>query len=217
MMFRFIQPASRPLLSPADGSTPPPQPQAVARRQLDRDYRRWTRLLVGAVGLTLAVFGTFVGFGMPFSGVALTPVDVAIGIVGSLTGVAGVWIIVRPHLSGRALLKALAWWTAEPYRTGAARASAAGWFAARTVNFEPPIFARIVTSSILGLFGIFAVSTLALPTPPGAANLAPAGVSIGVILLATSAGQMGGVMHLVSGRAVADPVWMRIRGAFKRD
>ena len=52
---------------------------------------------------------------------------------------------------------------------------------------------------------------------PGAANLVPAGVSIGVILLATSAGQMGGVMHLVSGRAVADPVWMRIRGAFKRD
>ena len=215
MTFHFIQPESRPFLTtpPAEAT---PRPPGNARRQLDRDYRRWTRLLVGCVGLVLAAFGAVAVIGIPFSGVRLTALDITMTIVGAVVGGLGIWMLVRLHRSGRALLKALAWWTAEPYRTGTARPSGSGWVGARTVNFEPPIFARIATSSLLGLFGLLAVATVAYPTPPGAANLTPAAVSVGIVLLATAIGQLGGVMRLVSGLAVADPLWVRIRNAFRR-
>lgn len=216
MTFRFIQPESCPLLE-----TPPAAGRSLAsgdaRRQLDADYRRWTRLLVGFAGLVLASFGVVAVVGIPLSGARLTAVDITMAVVGAVLGATGVWILVRLHRSGRALLSALAWWTAEPYRRGAAHPRASGWVSARTVNVEPPILARIVSSSVLGLFGILAMATVAYPTPPGALNPAPAGIGLGILLLLTACGQMGGVMRLVSGLAVADPVWARIRSAFRRD
>ena len=41
--------------------------------------------------------------------------------------------------------------------------SAAGWAQARTVNFEPPIFARITTSALLALFGLLGICTRLTP------------------------------------------------------
>ncbi|UNK71681.1 hypothetical protein [Microbacterium sp. H1-D42] len=227
MAFHFIQPGSLAFLAtplpdgtPRTPGTPRPEgsqsPTGDPVRQLGDDYRRWSRLLVGAGGVVLAAFGALTAIGIPFSGVRLLPSDIAIAVLGGALGIWGIWILVRLQRSGRAVLKALASWTVEPYRTGASARTFSGWVGARTVNFEPPVFARIATSAILGLCGIFGLSTLGFPTPPGALNLIPAAVSMGIVLLATAVGQLGGVMHLVAGLSEADPLWVRIRDAARR-
>lgn len=213
--FEFIQSASRPFLR-----TPPPageeRPAGNPRRQLRADYQRWSRLGVGVFGLVLSAFGALFAIGIPLSGARLTALDLAVVVIGLVFIVVGVWVLIRLHLSGRAVLTALAWWTAEPYRRGAAARCAAGWAQARTVNYEPPIFVRITTSSLLGLFGLMGICMLWYPVEPGELDLRAAMVAVGVILALTSIGQMGGVMRLVSGLAEADPLWVRIRGAFRR-
>lgn len=215
MGFEFVQSASRPFLvtpAPADTAHPIGNP----RRQLRADYQRWSRLLAGMIGLLLSLFGVIAAIGIPFSGARLTAFDIAMAVVGILTAGIGFWILIRLHRSGRALLKALSWWTSEPYRRGTAARSAAGWTQARTVNFESPIFGRITTSSLLGLFGLLGICTIWYPTEPGMFDVRPAMVAAGIVCVLTSIGQMGGVMRLVSGIAEADPLWVRIRDAFRR-
>ena len=171
---------------------------------------------MGTVGLMLALFGVLAVIGIPLSGARLMVVDIVTAVIGAALGAVGIWILVRLHRSGRALLTALAWWTAEPYRSGAAGRTAAGWVRARAVNFEPPVFTRIVTSALLGLFGILALTTILYPTVAGEANPVPGFVATGALLLTVAIGQLGGVMHLVSGVAEGDPLWMRLRNVFRR-
>lgn len=213
--FEFIQSASRPFLR-----TPPPagevRPSGNPRRQLRADYQRWSRLGIGAIGVVLSASGALFAVGITFSGVRLTAFDIIVVVIGLVFFVVGAWLLIRLHLSGRAVLTALAWWTAETYRSGASARSAAGWAQARTVNYEPPIFVRITASSLLGLFGLMGICMLWYPVEPGELDLRAAMIAVGIILTLTSIGQMGGVMRLVSGLAEADPLWTRIRDAFRR-
>jgi hypothetical protein len=47
-------------------------------------------------------------------------------------------------------------------------------------------------------------------------SMTAAAAVVGVIALVAGVGQVGGVMHLVSGLSEADPLWVRIRSAFVR-
>lgn len=218
MRFRFILPASRPLLigpSPDRSVDDAPQPLDAAAL-LSADYRRWSRLLVGTVATLCSTVALFLGLGLVTSGTRLTSTDAAIAVALLAASLVGLVVLLQLHRSGRALLTATHRWTALHHRSGQGRPSAAGWLAARTVNVEPPVFARIATSSLAGIAGILGVSTIAMPRDPGALDLAPAAATSGILLLVVCAGQMGGVMRLVNAIAEGDALWTRIRGAFGR-
>ena len=216
MSFHFILPESHPCLTtPADEGN---ARQAVdPRRQLRRDYDRFSRILVGALALLiLTPFGLVATLGVPLTAGRMTGIDIVMAVIGAVALAAGLWLLFMLHRSGRRILTALSWWNREPYRTGTATRTAGGWVRARSVNFEPPILLRIVTSSLVGLLGIFGLSAIAFPGSAQNPGFAAVLIAWGVVCVLTAVGQMGGVMHLVSGIAEQDPLWVRIRDAFRR-
>lgn len=215
MTFRFVQSSSASVLRvPSD--RPESSLEVNPVRVLGDDYRRWSRLLVGLLGLALALFGVLATVMIPASGARLMPSDVILAAIGVPVGLSGLGVLVALHVSGRRLLRALGWWTRERFRNGSARPTAGGWVTARTVNFEPPVLARIAASGLTGLAAILALSVVAYPTPAGSPNLVPGFLVAGVLLAAVAVCLMSGVMRLVNAAAEADPLWTRIRGAFRR-
>ncbi|MBY6061590.1 hypothetical protein [Microbacterium esteraromaticum] len=216
MSFRFILPESRPhLTTPAgEGNA---RPAGDPRRQLRRDYERLSRILVGALALlVLAPFGLVATLGVPLMPGRMMAIDIVMAVIGAVALAAALWLLVKLHRSGRRILIALSWWSREPHLSGAATRAAGGWVRARTVNFEPRIFTRIVAASLIGLLGIFGLSAIAFPGSADNPAFAAVMISWGAVCVLTAAGQMGGVMHLISGIAEQDPLWVRIRGAFRR-
>lgn len=216
MSFHFVLPDSRPFLTtPVDERDA--RPAGDPRRRLRRDYERYSRILVGALALlVLAPFGLVATLGVPLSAGRMMTIDIVLAVVGALALAAALWLLVMLHRSGRRILIALSWWTGEPYRNGTAARTAGGWVRARSVNVEPPILIRIVTSSLVGLIGIFGLSAIGYPGSAQNPGFAAVMISWGLVCVLTAAGQMGGVMRLVSGIAEQDPLWVRIRGAFRR-
>ncbi|MFE6997406.1 hypothetical protein ACFVAE_15680 [Microbacterium sp. NPDC057659] len=215
MSFHFVLPDSRPLLAgPTDGDGRTPGDPI---RQLRRDYDRMSRVGMGALAiLALVPFGLVATIGVPLMGGRLTPFDIAMAVIGAIALIVGVWILIRLHRSGRRILVALSRLLREPYRSGALPRTAAGWVNARTVNFEPPVLTRIITSSLLGLTGLIGLGIIAYPGFSQAPSLYTTLVLWGAACFLTAAGQMGGVMHLVSGVAEQDPLWVRIRDSLRR-
>ncbi|WP_067194345.1 hypothetical protein [Microbacterium sp. XT11] len=166
--------------------------------------------------LVLVPFGLIAAAGVPFTGHQLTPFDIVMAVIGAASLITGLWILIQLHRSGRQILVVLSRRLRDPYRTGALLRIAAGWVNARTVNFEPPVLTRIITSSLLGVTGLIGLGIIAFPGFAQAPSLCTAIVLWGAACLLTAAGQMGGVMHLVSGVAEQDPLWVRIRDWFRR-
>jgi hypothetical protein len=226
MAFALILPSSRSWL---DGSATDADADAradadEARRVavlLRRDYERWSRWALGLGAFAATVVGVFVTGGMLGAiadlGGAVAAVDVVVIVSAVAIALAGGFLLVRLWLTGRALAAAAAAWLRVPYRTGAAVRRGGGWVLARTVNFDPPIFARLTTATLAFLLAIAGVALMIRDIAGGSfgALSATAGL-VGLIALVCGIGQTGGVMRIVSGMSEADPLWTRIRSVFLR-
>ncbi|WP_395244122.1 hypothetical protein ACGGZK_18670 [Agromyces sp. MMS24-K17] len=85
---------------------------------------------------------------------------------------------------------------------------------ARTVNFEPPIFARLVTAALAFLCSVSGIAILVRDLVEGAfGGFSAAAGLIGLLALACGVGQAGGVIRIVSGVSEGDPLWARLRSA----
>src|SRR5690606_6972997 len=144
-------------------------------------------------------------------------VSVAIGLVGIAVATGAVILLYRLWRTGRELSRAAAWWMRLPYRQGLRARRAGGWLQARTINFEPPVFARIMACSLTFLMGTFGLSALAYPGRSEMPSMVAAFAVIGLLSLLCALGLMGGVLNIVSGVSERDPLWDRIRGAFSAE
>ena len=104
-------------------------------------------------------------------------------------------------------------WIGLPFRSGAAAPSARGWAQARLVNFEPPLFVRVITAATAFLLAVAGIAVLGRGIVEGEdIALAIAAGAVGLISLVAGCVQVGGVMRIVQGFATADPVWRRVAG-----
>lgn len=182
---------------------------------LRADYERWSRWLLGLVAYVLAVSGSFIGVGVGVSmtapGVRATGFDIVMVVIMLAIAGVGVWMLVRLWHSGRQLTRAAAAWMRLPYTRGVRARGAGGWVLARTTNFEPPIFARLVTVSLALLVAVSGIALFIRGIVEGFDMTTVAALVVGLISLASGLGQAGGVMRLISGMSEADPLWVRLR------
>ncbi|MBD5786044.1 hypothetical protein IF650_07610 [Cellulosimicrobium terreum] len=219
MPLSLVRPSSRPLIDEADAGQGSPARADAAAAELRRDYERWSRWWCGTGAWTGAVVGTLLS-GLAVEMIRALAPDPVVLIVGGalvlvglgLLSVCGV-LLFRLWRTGHALARAAAWWLRLPYRAAGRTRRASGWWEARSVNFDPPVFARITTSALAFLVGVLGTSAAFAPTGiwemPG---LASAFVAAGLLSLLCGCGQLGGVMRLVSGIGERDPLWVRLRG-----
>ena len=186
---------------------------------LRADYERWSRWLMGLVAYVLAVAGAFLAVGMIVTmvrpGMRVAVSDVVIVIIALAIAGTGVWMLVRLWLSGRQLTRAAAAWMRLPYLRGARARSTRGWVHARTTNFEPRIFVRLVTVSLALLMAVSGIALFFRGVVEGYDVMSVAALVVGLISLASGLGQAGGVIRLVSGMSEADPLWVRLRSQFR--
>ncbi|MFE6234010.1 hypothetical protein [Cellulosimicrobium sp. NPDC057862] len=219
MPFVLMRPSSRPLVDAARAGQGSPARADGAAAELRADYERWGRWWCGLGAFVGTSVGVFLGGAAMDMIVALAPDPVGL-MLGVVLGVAGLGLVVvcgvvlfRLWRTGRALVRGAAWWLRLPYRAAGRTRRASGWLEARTVNFEPPVFARIATSALALLGGVMGVSMAFAPTGIwDMPALATAFVAAGLLSLACGCGQLGGVVRLVSGIGERDPLWARLRG-----
>lgn len=220
MVFALIRPESRPLIDAARTTDARPVDADRAAAALRTDFERWSRWTLGLASFVLAIGGAFVAAGMieavRMLGGSPAPVDLVVIVVAVIVGLGGVGTLVTLWWSGRRILSAASWWLRLPYTTGGRQRRAGGWIRARTVNFEPRIFLRLVSAALALLLAVGGIALFVRDLTGGITSMTAAAAVVGVIALVAGIGQVGGVMHLVSGLSEADPLWLRIRSAFVR-
>jgi hypothetical protein len=221
MAFAFVLPSSRPWIGDAATGEDAAEATRIAVL-LRKDYERWSRWTLGLGAFAAAALGVFVTGGMLDAiaalGGAMTAIDVVVVVIAVAVALAGIVILVRLWRTGRQLTGAAAAWLRVPYRSGAARRRAGGWVLARTVNFDPPIFARLTTATLAFLLAIAGIALLVRDVAGGAFGaLSATSAVIGLLALVCAIGQTGGVIRIVSGVSEGDPLWTRIRSALSRD
>lgn len=229
MSFSFPLPESRAFLrGPETGDASAWETDQAVRR-LRADYERWSRLLVGVVAFAAAAGGGCVA--VLFAGLSVAwrvlprGEDLVIGLVALLMAPCGVVVLVRLRRTGRVLTRAAAAWVVVPFRSGERSTSLGGWVAARTVNVEPPIFARIALASLVSLLAVCAwsVAIVSFVSPRDLSlgfgeNAAYGAAALYLALLATfcGGGLIAGPMRLANGLGAGDPLWVRVRSMFAR-
>jgi multisubunit Na+/H+ antiporter MnhC subunit len=220
MAFALIRPESRPLIDAARTQDARPMDADRAAAVLRTDFERWSRWGLGLLGFALAIGGAFVTAGMieavRMLGGSLAPVDLAVIVTAVIVALAGLAVLVALWWSGRRILSAASWWHRLPYTTGGRQRRAGGWLRARTANFEPRVFVRLVSATLALLVAVGGIALFVRDLGAGVTSMTAASAAVGVIALAAGLGQVGGVMHLVSGLSEADPLWVRIRSVFVR-
>lgn len=220
MAFALIRPESRPFLDAARSADARPVDADRAAAALRSDFERWSRWSLGVLGFVLAVGGLFVAVGLSETvrmlGGVPQVVDLAAIVISALIGLGGIALLIALWWSGRRLLSAVSWWLRLPYVEGGRQRRAGGWLRARTVNFEPRVFVRIVSGTLALLLAVGGIALFVRDLTEQVTSMTAASATVGVIALAVGIGQIGGVMRLVSGVAEADPLWVRIRTAFVR-
>jgi len=215
MPFALILPASRPLIAEAGSDDARPVEADRAAAALRADFERWSRWGLGILGFALAAGGAFVAVGLIETVRMLggTPVgsDLVAIVVAVVVALAGVALLVLLWWSGRRLLSAATWWMRLPYTRGGRQRRAGGWLQARTVNFEPRVFVRIVTATLALLIAVGGIALFVRDLIEGPSELTAAAGVVGVIAALAGIGQIGGVMRIVSGLSERDPLWVRIR------
>lgn len=215
MPFALILPASRPLIAEAGSDDARPVEADRAAAALRADFERWSRWGLGILGFALAAGGAFVAVGLIETVRMLggTPAgsDLVAIVVAVVVALAGVALLVLLWWSGRRLLSAATWWMRLPYTRGGRQRRAGGWLQARTVNFEPRVFARIVTATLALLIAVGGIALFVRDLIEGPSELTVAAGVVGVIAALAGIGQIGGVMRIVSGLSERDPLWVRIR------
>ncbi|MEV4738172.1 MULTISPECIES: hypothetical protein [unclassified Microbacterium] len=219
MAFAFVLPASRPLLDTAGSQGARPVDADRAASALRADYERWSRWGLGLLAFVLAALGLLVAVGMVGTIAMLGGVpavfDVVVIVVAAGVAATGVSVLVALWRSGRRMLHAASWWMRLPYTHGGRQRRAAGWLQARTVNFEPRVFARITTATLALLLGLAGVSLLIRDLVTAWTSVTAAFGAIGMLALVSGCAQFGGVLRLVSALSEADPLWVRIRSTFR--
>ena len=214
MGFTLIRAESRRWIADAEAENTIADAASTAAAALRSDYERWSRWWVGLGSYLLAAVGAFFLLGLTAEIIAASVapgfVDVAVLILAAAAAVFGCIMLVQLWLSGRRLITATARWIRLPYRSGAQQRRGGGWIAARTVNFEPRVFIRIVSASLALLAAVFGIALLGRGIAEGDAFALGFGV-IGVISLLGGIGQAGGVMRLVAAIGEGDPLWVRLR------
>lgn len=215
MPFALILPASRPLIAEAGSDDVRPVEADRAAAALRADFERWSRWGLGILGFALAAGGAFVAVGLIETVRMLggTPVgsDLVAIVVAVVVALAGVALLVLLWWSGRRLLSAATWWMRLPYTRGGRQRRAGGWLQARTVNFEPRVFARIVTATLALLIAVGGISLFVRDLIEGPTSMTAAAATVGIVGAVSGIGQIGGVMRIVSGLSERDPLWVRIR------
>jgi hypothetical protein len=215
MPFALILPASRPLIAEAGSDDARPVEADRAAAALRADFERWSRWGLGILGFALAAGGAFVAVGLIETVRMLggTPAgsDLVAIVVAVVVALAGVALLVLLWWSGRRLLSAATWWMRLPYTRGGRQRRAGGWLQARTVNFEPRVFVRIVTATLALLIAVGGIALFVRDLIEGPSELTVAAGVVGVIAALAGIGQIGGVMRIVSGLSERDPLWVRIR------
>ena len=219
MAFSFLLADSVAWLEASRSGTVSPADAGRAAAQLRADYERWSRWWVGVGAFVLVVLATFVAFGMVDViiefGVAVTIVDIVIVVAASALGLGGLAVLMALWTTGRQLTSAAAYCLRLPYtETGRVRRFD-GWVRARTVNFEPPIAARLTTSTLALLLAVGGLAVFVRDLVGDFLALSIAAGVIGLVGLACGLVQLGGVLRLVSGLAECDPLWHRIRGLLR--
>lgn len=219
MGFALIRPASRPEISAAGAAGARPADADRAAAVLRADYERWSRWGVGVGAFVAATLGSVVAIGMVGALAALPGppalFDLAVVALAVLVGIAGLVVLVLLWSSGRRVLAAATWWLRLPYAEGWRQRRAGGWLGARTVNFEPRVFVRILSATLALLIGIAGGSLFIRDAIEGIGIMSFLALAVGLIGLLSGLGQLGGVMRLVSGMSEADPLWVRIRSALR--
>ncbi|GGM39417.1 hypothetical protein [Microbacterium saperdae] len=220
MAFALIRPESGPFLDAARSADARPVDADRAAAALRSDFERWSRWSLGMLGFVLAAGGAFVAVGLSETvrmlGGVPQAVDLTVIVISAVIGVGGVALLTALWWSGRRLLSAISWWLRLPYAQGGRQRRAGGWLQARTVNFEPRVFVRIVSGTLALLLAVGGIALFIRDLNEQVTSMTAVSAAVGVIALAVGVGQIGGVMRLVSGVAEADPLWARIRAAFAR-
>ncbi|GAA2451542.1 hypothetical protein [Agromyces soli] len=220
MSLVLIRPESRPYLSSAGRAGAPPADADRAAAVLRADVERWSRWWLGLLGFGCASLGAFVAIGMVGTIAALGlrphPTDLVITVLAALLGLAGIALLVALWWSGRRLLRAAAWWLRLPYAEGARVPRAGGWVRARLVNLEPRVLVRLVSGTLALLLAVSGIALVVRDVNEGTGPMTAAAAAVAAIALAAGAGQLGGVLRLVSALGEADPLWVRIRSRFTR-
>ncbi|MCK2029585.1 hypothetical protein [Microbacterium galbinum] len=215
MPFALILPASRPLIAEAGSDDARPVEADRAAAALRADFERWSRWGLGTLGFALAAGGAFVAVGLIETVRMLggTPVgsDLVAIVVAVVVALAGVALLVLLWWSGRRLLSAATWWMRLPYTRGGRQRRAGGWLQARTVNFEPRVFARIVTATLALLIAVGGIALFVRDLIEGPTSMTAAAATVGIVGAVSGIGQIGGVTRIVSGLSERDPLWVRIR------
>ncbi len=140
--------------------------------------------------------------------------DLAICLVATAAALGGIELLIRLWWTGRRLVTAAAWWLRLPYENGGRSRRHGGWLHARTINFEPPIFARLVTATLSCLIAIGTAALVVRDLNVGITSLTAAAAVVAVISGLSRLGQAGGVMRLVAGVSEGDPLRERVRSLF---
>ncbi|MFK0402253.1 hypothetical protein ACIQTT_07995 [Microbacterium sp. NPDC090225] len=220
MPFALILPASRPLIAEAGSDDARPLEADRAAAALRADFERWSRWGFGILGFVLAAAGSFVAVGLietvRMLGGTPAGIDLVAIVVAAVVALAGLALLVLLWWSGRRLLSAATWWMRLPYARGGRQRRAGGWLQARTVNFEPRVFARIVTATLALLIAVGGIALFVRDLIEGTTSMTVAAATIGLVGAVSGIGQIGGVMRIVSGLSERDPLWVRIRSGFVR-
>lgn len=220
MPFAFVLPASREYIDATGAPDSRPVDADRGAALLRSDYERWSRWGLGLLAFLLAGLGLFVALGMIGTIAMLGGVpgvlDVVIIVVAAALAAAGVAVLVALSRSGRRILRAASSRLRSPYTHGGRQRRPAGWIRARSVNFEPRVFARITTASLALLLGIAGVSLVIRDIVAGWTSVSAAVGAVGLLALISGCGQLGGVLRLVSALSEGDPLWARIRSGFRR-
>lgn len=220
MSFSLIRPASRPYIAEAGSDDARLVDADRIAATLRADFERWSRWGLGIVGFVLTTAGAFVAVGLVETVRMLggTPagVDLVMIVGSSLVALAGIVLLAMLWWTGRRLLAASTWWIRLSYTRGGRRRRAGGWLQARTVNFEPRVFARIVTATLALLIAVGGIALFIRDLNEGVTSMTAAAAVIGAVGVFSGLGQTGGVMRLVSGLSEGDPLWVRIRSVFVR-
>ncbi|MGM1017081.1 MAG: hypothetical protein ACQEW8_06035 [Actinomycetota bacterium] len=215
MGFALIRPASRPEITAAGATGARPADADRAAAALRADYERWSRWGLGVGAFVAAMLGSVVTVGM-ISAIAALPgppagLDLVVLALAAVVGIAGLVVLVLLWVSGRRILSAATWWLRLPYTEGWRQRRAGGWLGARTVNFEPRVFVRILSATLALLIGIAGVVLFIRDVIEGVGIMSFLSLTVGLIGLLSGLGQLGGVMRLVLGMSEADPLWVRVR------
>ena len=220
MTFFLIRPASRPYIAEAGADDARLVDADRVAAALRADYERWSRWGLGILGFVLTTVGAFVAVGLIETVRILggTPVgiDLVVIVGASLVALAGIALLAMLWWTGRRLLAASTWWIRLPYIRGGRQRRAGGWLQARTVNFEPRVFARIITATLALLIAVGGIALFVRDLNEGVTSMTTAAAVIGAVGALSGLGQIGGIMRLVSGISESDPLWVRIRSELRR-